>query len=148
MVFGHERDAVTCFLNIDMTAVGNWAERNGVTYASYQDLALHDRVYDLLADHVARVNRDLGAEPAMDGAQIRRFLILPKELDADDGEVTRTSKVRRRFIAERYAPLVEALYNGTSEIDFTTEVTFEDGRRGKVAARIKIRDVAAAELVA
>jgi long-chain acyl-CoA synthetase len=148
VVFGHERDAVTCFLNIDLTAVGNWAERNGVTYASYQELALHERVYDLLSGHVARVNRDLGAEPAMDGAQIRRFLILPKELDADDGEVTRTSKVRRRFIAERYARLIEALYDGTTEIDFTTEVTFEDGRRGTVAARIKIRDVATTEPVA
>jgi long-chain acyl-CoA synthetase len=148
VVFGHERDSVTCFLNIDLTAVGNWAERNGVTYASYQELALHDRVYDLLAGHVVRVNRDLAAEPLMAGAQIRRFLILPKELDADDGEVTRTNKVRRRFIAERYAALIEALYDGTSEIDFVTEVTFEDGRRGTIAARIKIRDVAAPELVA
>ncbi|MEA2773104.1 MAG: long-chain acyl-CoA synthetase [Acetobacteraceae bacterium] len=148
VVFGHQRDAVTCFLNIDLTAVGNWAERNGVTYASYQELALHERVYDLLAGHVLRVNRDLAGEPSMHGAQIRRFLILPKELDADDGEVTRTNKVRRRFITERYAGLIEALYDGTSEIDFSTEVTFEDGRRGRVAARIKIRDVAAAELVA
>jgi len=148
VVFGHERDSVTCFLNIDLTAVGNWAERNGVTYASYQELALHERVYDLLAGHVARVNRDLAAEPAMHGTQIRRFLVLPKELDADDGEVTRTNKVRRRFITERYARLIAALYDGTTEIDFTTEVTFEDGRRGTVAARISIRDVAAAELVA
>ena len=148
VVFGHQRDMVTCFLNIDLTAVGNWAERNGVTYASYQELAMHDRVYDLLAGHVARVNRDLATEPAMAGAQIRRFLILPKELDADDGEITRTSKVRRGFIADRYDTLVTALYGGEREIDFTTEVTFEDGRRGAVAARIKIRDVAAAELVA
>jgi long-chain acyl-CoA synthetase len=148
VVFGHERDSVSCFLNIDLTAVGNWAERNGVTYASYQELALHDRVYDLLAGHVIRVNRDLAAEPIMAGARIRRFLILPKELDADDGEVTRTNKVRRRFVAERYAALIEALYDGTTEIDFATEVTFEDGRRGTVAARIKIRDVAAPEPVA
>jgi long-chain acyl-CoA synthetase len=148
VVFGHERDSVSCFLNIDLTAVGNWAERNGVTYASYQELALHDQVYDLLAGDVVRVNRDLAAEPIMAGARIRRFLILPKELDADDGEVTRTNKVRRRFVAERYAALIEALYDGTTEIDFATEVTFEDGRRGTVAARIKIRDVAAPELVA
>jgi long-chain acyl-CoA synthetase len=148
VVFGHGRDGVTCFLNIDLTAVGNWAERNGVTYASYQELALHRRVYDLLSLHVARVNRDLAAETALRGAQIRRFLVLPKELDADDGEITRTNKVRRRFIAERYASLIEALYDGTTEVDFTTEITFEDGRRGSIAARVEIRDVAVAELVA
>jgi long-chain acyl-CoA synthetase len=148
VVFGHGRDAVTCFLNIDLTAIGNWAERNGVTYASYQELALHRRIYDLLALHVARVNRDLAAEPAMRGAQIRRFLVLPKELDADDGEITRTNKVRRRFIAERYASLIEALYDGTTEVDFTTEITFEDGRRGTIAARVEIRDVGVAEPVA
>jgi long-chain acyl-CoA synthetase len=148
VVFGHQRDTVTCLLNIDLTAVGNWAERNGITYASYQELALHERVYDLLGGHVAQVNRDLAAEPAMQGAQIRRFLVLPKELDADDGEVTRTNKVRRRFITERYARLIDALYDGTAEIDFTTEVTFEDGRRGSISARVKIRDVATVELVA
>ncbi len=148
VVFGHERDTVTCFLNIDLTAVGNWAERSGVTYASYQELASHTRVYDLLAGHVARVNRDLAAEPAMAGAQIRRFLILPKELDADDGEVTRTSKVRRNFVAERYAALIDALYDGSSEVAFTTEVTFEDGRRGTIAARVRIHDVPVMELAA
>jgi long-chain acyl-CoA synthetase len=148
VVFGHDRDTVTCFLNIDLTAVGNWAERNGVTYASYQELAAHERVYELLAGHVTRVNRDLATEPAMTGAQIRRFLILPKELDADDGEVTRTSKVRRGFIAERYAALIDALYDGSPDIAFTTEVTFEDGSRGSIAARVKIHDVAATELVA
>jgi long-chain acyl-CoA synthetase len=148
VVFGHERESVTCFLNIDLTAVGNWAERNGVTFASYQELAGHDQVYDLLAGHVARVNRDLAAEPALAGARIRRFLILPKELDADDGEVTRTNKVRRRFIAERYAALIDALYDGSSDISFTTEITFDDGRRGTIAARVNIRDVPVPELVA
>jgi long-chain acyl-CoA synthetase len=148
VVFGHERDSVTCFLNIDLAAVGNWAERNGVIYGSYQELAGHDRVYDLLAGHVERVNRDLAAEPAMAGAQIRRFLILPKELDADDGEITRTSKVRRRTVAERYATLIDALYDGSPDIAFSTQVTFEDGRRGTISARVKIRDVAVPELVA
>jgi long-chain acyl-CoA synthetase len=86
------------------------------------------------------VNRALAAEPVMAGAQIRRFLVLHKELDADDGELTRTQKVRRRLIAERYAPLLTALYDGTDEVDVNTEVTFEDGRKGSISARLKIRD--------
>jgi long-chain acyl-CoA synthetase len=102
------------FLNIDLTAVGNWAERNNVSYASYQELAQHPRVYEMMEEHVAQVNRDLASEEMMAGAQIARFLVLHKELDADDGELTRTQKVRRSFIAERYAPLIEALYDGSS----------------------------------
>ena len=109
MAFGDGRDFVACFVNIDLVAVGNWAERNGVTYASYQELAGHPLVYDMVARHVDEVNRSLAGEPRMGGAQIRRFLILHKELDADDGELTRTQKVRRGFIAERYAPLIAAL---------------------------------------
>ncbi len=141
VVFGDQRDFVCAMLNIDLTAVGNWAERNKIVYASYQELAGHPRVYDLLAQHVEEVNRSLADEKAMAGAQIRRFLILHKELDADDGEVTRTQKVRRSFVAERYAPLVQALYDGSDEADISTEVTFEDGRKGVLSARVKIRDV-------
>jgi long-chain acyl-CoA synthetase len=141
VVFGNGCDFVTAMLNIDLTAVGNWAERNNVTYGSYQELAGHPLVYDMLAGHVAEVNRALASEKAMAGAQIRRFLILHKELDADDGEVTRTQKVRRRFVAERYAPLIKALYDGSTEADIATEVTFEDGRKGTLAARVKIRDM-------
>jgi long-chain acyl-CoA synthetase len=140
VAFGDTRDAVTCFINIDITAVGNWAERNNVVYASYQELANHPLVYDMIATHVNEVNRSLAQEPMMAGAQIKRFLILHKELDADDGELTRTQKVRRGFIAERYAPLIEALYNGSQEADISTEVTFEDGRKGTISARVKIRD--------
>ena len=140
VAFGDTRDFVTCFLNIDITAVGNWAERNNVVYASYQELAGHPLVYDMIASHVDEVNRLLAAEPMMAGAQIKRFLILHKELDADDGELTRTQKVRRGFIAERYAPLIDALYNGSSEADISTEVTFEDGRKGTISARVKVRD--------
>jgi long-chain acyl-CoA synthetase len=140
VVFGADRDAVTAFVNIDLVAVGNWAERNNVVYASYQELAGHPLVYDMIARHVDEVNRSLASEPMMAGAQVQRFLVLPKELDADDGELTRTQKVRRGFIAERYAPLVEALYTGASEADIATEVTFEDGRKGAIAARVKIRD--------
>ena len=141
VVYGDKRDCVCAMLNIDLTAVGNWAERNNIVYGSYQELAAHPRVYDMLAEHVEEVNRSLADEKAMAGAQIRRFLILHKELDADDGEVTRTQKVRRGFVAERYAPLITALYNGSREADISTEVTFEDGRKGMLSARIKIRDV-------
>lgn len=139
--FGDGRDHVGCFINIDLVAVSNWAERNGVTYASYQELAGHPLVYDMIEKHVDEVNRSLAAEPRMGGAQIKRFLILHKELDADDGELTRTQKVRRGFIAERYAPLITALYDGSTEADISTEVTFEDGRKGVISARVKIRDM-------
>ena len=141
VAFGDKRDFVCVMLNIDLTAVGNWAERNNIVYGSYQELAGHPLVYDMLVQHVEEVNRSLASEKAMAGAQIRRFLVLHKELDADDGEVTRTQKVRRSFIAERYAPLVAALYAGAKEADIATEVTFEDGRKGILSARVKIRDV-------
>jgi long-chain acyl-CoA synthetase len=141
VAFGAGRDYVACFINIDLVAVGNWAERNGVTYGSYQELAGHPLVYDMIEKHVDEVNRSLAQEPRMGGAQIRRFLILHKELEADDGELTRTQKVRRGFIAERYEPLVKALYDGSTEADIRTEVTFEDGRKGVIAARVKIRDM-------
>lgn len=140
VAYGAGHDFVTVFINIDLTAVGNWAERNNVIYSSYQELAGHPQVYDMIAAHVAETNRSLAKEGAMAGAQVARFLILHKELDADDGELTRTQKVRRGFIAERYAPLVTALYDGSTEADITTEVTFEDGRKGAISARVKIRD--------
>jgi len=140
VAFGQGRDYVAVAVNIDLTAVGNWAERNNVVYASYQELAGHELVYDMIAKHIDEVNRSLAAEPLMGGAQIRRFLILHKELDADDGELTRTQKVRRGFIADRYAPLVNALYDGSEAADISTEVTFEDGRKGVISARVKVRD--------
>lgn len=143
VALGDKRDFVCVMLNIDLVAVGSWAERNNVVYGSYQELAGHPRVYDMIEKHVEEVNRSLAEEGAMAGAQIRRFLILHKELDADDGELTRTQKVRRGFIAERYAPLVTALYDGSREADISTEVTFEDGRKGAIAARVKIRDMKA-----
>jgi len=141
VAYGDGRDFVCVMLNIDLVAVASWAERNSIAYGSYQELAGHPLVYEMLAKHVAEVNQSLAAEKAMAGAQIRRFLVLHKELDADDGELTRTQKVRRGFIAERYAPLVTALYDGSSEADISTEVTFEDGHKGTIAARVKIRDV-------
>ncbi len=141
VALGNHRDFVAVMINIDLTAVGSWAERNNVPYASYQELAGHPRVYDMIGKNVAEANRSLAAESQMAGAQIKRFLILHKELDADDGELTRTQKVRRGFIAERYAPLIEALYDGSHEADIATEVTFEDGRKGTIKARVKIRDM-------
>ena len=141
VALGDKRDFVTVMLNIDLTAVGSWAERNNVVYASYQELAGHPLVYDMVAKHVDEVNRSLSQDKMMAGAQIRRFLILHKELDADDGELTRTQKVRRGFIADRYAPLIAALYDGSSEAGISTQVTFEDGRKGTISARVKIRDM-------
>jgi long-chain acyl-CoA synthetase len=141
VALGDQRDFVAVMLNIDLTAVGSWAERNNVVYGSYQELAGHPLVYDMIEKHVAEVNKSLSAEGVMAGAQIKRFLILHKELDADDGELTRTQKVRRGFIAERYAPLIQALYDGSKEADISTQVTFEDGRKGVISARVKIRDM-------
>jgi long-chain acyl-CoA synthetase len=142
VAFGDGRAFVAVMLNIDLVAVGSWAERNNIAYGSYQELASHPLVSDMLARHLDEVNSALVAEQVMAGAQIRRFLILPKELDADDGELTRTQKVRRGFIAERYVPLIAALYDGSAEAAIATEVTFEDGRKGTLSARVKIRDVA------
>src|SRR3984957_10300826 len=141
VAYGDGSAFATVMLNIDLTAVGDWAERNSIVYGSYQELAGHPLVYDMLEGHGAEVNRALATEGVMAGARIRRFLILHKELDADDGEVTRSQKVRRGFVAERYAPLITALYDGSAEADIATEVTFEDGRRGTIAARVKIRDM-------
>ncbi len=144
VAYGDKHDFVAVMINIDLTAVGSWAERNNVVFSSYQELAGHPLVYDMIEKNVAEVNRSLAADRVMAGAQIRRFLILHKELDADDGEITRTQKVRRGFVAERYAPLVTALYDGSKEADIATEVTFEDGRKGTIKARVKIRDMATA----
>ncbi|MBX2884683.1 MAG: AMP-binding protein [Granulosicoccus sp.] len=145
VAFGDQRDYVCAFVNIDLTAVSNWAERNNIVYASYQELAGHPLVYDMVESHILKVNEDLSAEPRVAGACIRRFLILHKELDADDGELTRTQKVRRKFINERYAPLIEALYSDKKSQFVSTTVVFEDGRKGTIEADVVIRDVSADE---
>jgi long-chain acyl-CoA synthetase len=142
VAFGHGRDFVAVFVNIDMTAVGDWAERRNISYASYQELAAHPDVYDLIESEIERVNRDLAADPRMAGAQIRRFLILHKALEADDGELTRTNKVRRSFIGERYKLLVDALYSGMKDVHIKVDMTFEDGRKGTIEGDITIRDLA------
>ena len=140
VAFGDGRDEVCCFVNIDLEAVGNWAERNNVSYASYQELASHPQVYEAIKGHVEQVNRDLASDPHLAGAQIHRFLILHKELDADDGELTRTRKVRRNPVAEKYETLIDALYAGKQSQYIETQVTFEDGRTGKITADVKIAE--------
>ena len=141
VAFGQERDFVTAFINIDMTSVGSWAERNNVIYASYQELAAHPDVVKMIERRVDEVNSQLAVEPRMGGAQIHRFLILHKELDADDGELTRTMKVRRPLVAERYGPLIETLYTDSKEASISVVVTFEDGRKGKIEGTMQIIDM-------
>jgi long-chain acyl-CoA synthetase len=141
VAFGNERDQCMAFINIDMDAVGNWAERRGLAYSGYTDLASQPAVYDLIADCVAKVNADLATDALLANSQVHRFLILHKELDPDDDELTRTRKVRRGFIAEKYAVLIEALYTGRTSQYIETQVRFEDGRQGMVSADLKIRDV-------
>jgi long-chain acyl-CoA synthetase len=144
VAFGHERDKVTAFINIDMEAVGNWAERRGIAYSGYTDLAAHEQTYALVKECVEKVNADLAQEALMADTQVHRFLVLHKELDPDDDELTRTRKVRRKFIAEKYAVLIEALYGGKASQYIETQVKFEDGRTGMVAADLRIMDLKAA----
>jgi long-chain acyl-CoA synthetase len=140
VAFGHGREFCAAFVNIDLQAVGNWAERNSIAYASYQELASHPEVLKIILGHVGEANLRLSREELMAGSQIRRFIVLHKELDADDGELTRTLKVRRGFIAERYGELIEALYDGSTEKYVETEVTYEDGRKGRIRATLSILD--------
>jgi long-chain acyl-CoA synthetase len=140
VVFGNQRDQATAFINIDFEAVGNWAEKRGIPYAGYIDLAGKPQVLDLINDCVEKVNADLAVDPRLANSQLHRTLVLHKELDPDDDELTRTRKVRRKFIAEKYGVLVDALYGGKTEQYIETQVKFEDGRTGKISATLKIRD--------
>ena len=140
VAYGDGRDRVCVLINIDFDAVGNWAERRNLPYAGYTDLAQKPEVYALIKSCVEQVNADLSADALLAGSQVSRFLVLHKELDADDGELTRTNKVRRGFIAERYQVLVDALYGGLTSQFIETQVKFEDGRTGKVSATLKIED--------
>jgi long-chain acyl-CoA synthetase len=140
VAYGDGREQVCVMLNIDFDAVGNWAERRNLPYAGYTDLAGKPEVYQLMQECVEKVNADLAADALLAGSQISRFLVLHKELDADDGELTRTNKVRRGFIAEKYQSLVGALYDGKPEQFIETQVKFEDGRTGSVKATLRIND--------
>ncbi len=140
VVFGAGKDRCVAFINIDLTAVGNWAERNNIAYSSYQELSQHPRVLEMIEGHVNAVNESVAEDDMLSGCQIHRFLVLHKELDADDGEMTRTRKVRRAVIGEKFDDLITALYDGSSEVYTETEVTYEDGRKGKITATLDIRD--------
>jgi long-chain acyl-CoA synthetase len=140
VAFGNERQMVCAFVNIDLGAVGNWSERRGLAYSGYTDLAGKPEVYQLIQECVEQINAELAADPMVADSQVHRFLVLHKELDPDDDELTRTRKVRRGFIAEKYAVLVEALYSGKDSCFIETEVKFEDGRRGRISADVRIRD--------
>ncbi|MFG6498791.1 AMP-binding protein [Sulfitobacter sp. 1A13191] len=142
VVFGNQRSECTAFINIDLTAVGNWAERNNIGYASYQELARHPQVMDTIQSHVEEVNRSVAEDEMLSGCQVHRFVVLHKELDADDGELTRTRKVRRKIIEEKYADIIAALYDGSDKVSTETEVTYEDGRKGSIKATLEIRDAA------
>ena len=139
VVFGNAREQCTAFVNIDLTAVGNWAERNNIGYASYQELARHPQVMDTIQSHVEEVNASVAQDEMLSGCQVHRFVVLHKELDADDGELTRTRKVRRRIIEEKYADIIAALYDGSKSVSTETEVTYEDGRKGSIKATLEVR---------
>jgi long-chain acyl-CoA synthetase len=138
VAFGHQRPGTTAMINIDVEAVGDWAERRGIPYSGYTDLASKPQVRDLIRECVEKVNADLSRDPKLSGSQVHRFVVLHKELDADDGELTRTRKVRRGFIGEKYATIVDALYSGTERCVVEAQVRFEDGRVGTVRAELDV----------
>jgi long-chain acyl-CoA synthetase len=134
--FGHEKPFVAAMVAIDLSTVGNWAERRGLPYTSYTDLSQKPEVRELIAGEIAKANQTLP-----DSTKIRRFLLLTKDLEADDAEMTRTRKVRRRFVAEKYAPVIDAFYSGGTEVELTTTITYEDGRQASIQSRARIEDV-------
>jgi long-chain acyl-CoA synthetase len=141
MCVGQGRPYVAALINIDLAAVGNWAERRNLAYTSYTDLAQKREIYDLIYPEIVRVNKSLSEDELLRGAQIRKYLILHKELDADDQEMTRTRKLRRRFIAEKYGTLIDALYSDADHVAVEAKVTYEDGRTGTVRADVRIREI-------
>src|SRR5262249_13462181 len=136
VAFGHERPSVAAMIAIDLNTVGNWAERRGLAYTSYMDLSQKSEVRDLIRGEIEKANEGLP-----EATKIRRFLLLTKDLEADDAEMTRTRKVRRRFIAEKYAAVIDAFYSGKAEIELSTTITYEDGRQAAIQSRVRIEDV-------
>ncbi|MFM9941326.1 MAG: AMP-binding protein [Hyphomicrobiaceae bacterium] len=139
VAFGSDHPYVSAMIAIDMSTVGNWAERLGLPYTSYMDLAKKPEVAKLIQDEIAKINATLP-----DVTKVKRFLLLQKELDADDNEVTRTRKVRRGYVAQKYAPVIASFYSGAPAVDVTMEVTFEDGRKSSITSNIPIHDMSAA----
>jgi long-chain acyl-CoA synthetase len=146
VVIGAGRSHCVAMLNIDLNAVGNWAERNNIAYGSYQELSQHPRVLEMMREHVAETNASIAEDPMLSACQVHRFLVLHKELDADDGELTRTRKVRRAVIGEKFADLVDALYSGAPSVYTETEVTYEDGRKGRIKATLVLQDAEVVEV--
>jgi long-chain acyl-CoA synthetase len=142
VAFGHERPFVTAMIAIDMNTVGTWAERRSLPYTSYMDLSQKPEVGGLLREEIAKINETLP-----EATRIRRFLLLTKDLEADDAEMTRTRKVRRRYVAEKYADVIEAFYKRETDVELTTSVTYEDGRTATIKSRARIEDVGAGEPV-
>jgi long-chain acyl-CoA synthetase len=136
VAFGDGKPFVAALVAIDLATVGKWAERHGLAYTSFQDLSARPEVRALVAEEIRTCNATL--QPS---GRIRRFLLVNKEFDADDNEITRTRKIRRRFVAEKYAAAVAALYGDAEEVELTTEITYEDGRTGKLKVRLKIASV-------
>jgi len=141
VAIGMDKPCVVAFINIDQGAVGNWAERRSIAYTSYTDIAQKPQVYDMIYDEVIRVNKSLAEDEELRGAQIHKYLILHKELDPDDEEITRTRKIRRAFIAQKYADLIDALYSDRDSVDVEAKITYEDGRTTLINANLKIREV-------
>ena len=134
---GNERPNVVAMVNIDMEVVGNWAERRGIGYTGYTDLAQNPATYDLLHEEIRRTNETLAPSQ-----RVKRFAILHKELDPDDAEITRTRKLRRGFINERYATIIAALYDArASNVAVKVTVTYEDGRTSDMERQVRIMDV-------
>ncbi len=133
---GAGRDELTAMACIDLEAVGHWAEVNGVPYVSYADLSQREEVAALVRDAFVRVNKTLPAP-----LQIKRFVCLPKEFDPDDGEITRTQKLRRKVIEERYQNVIAALYDGSKQVHVSAVVTYETGETGTVDRTLPIREV-------
>ena len=142
VVFGNGQEECTAIINIELTDVSNWAERNNISYGSYQELAGHPQVLAAVQSHVEEINASVAEDEMLSGCQVYRFVVLHKELDADDGELTRTRKVRRRIIEEKFADIIAALYDGSEKVSTTTEVTYEDGRKGSISATLEIRSAA------
>jgi len=139
VAFGHDKPFVAAMIAIDPGTVGNWAERRGIPYTSYMDLSQKPEVREMIRDEIRR-----GNETLPEGTRIRRFLLLTKDLEADDAEITRTRKVRRRYVADKYATVIDALYGGVAEAELSTGITYEDGRQATIQSRVRIEDVAEA----
>ena len=138
VAFGDGKPFVAAMIAIDPNTVGSWAERRNVAYTSYMDLSQKPEIRDLVREEIRR-----GNETLPEAQKIRRFLLLTKDLEADDAEMTRTRKVRRRHVAEKYAAVIDAFYGGGGEIELATIVTYEDGRTATLKSRIRIEDVEA-----